>query len=249
MAYGKEFARVYDEKWNVWGAKMWPFVFKQAKEYNPEATSWLDLCCGTGALIEYVTERGFWGTGIDSSPHQIKIAKSKVPEAEFLVADVRNFCLSRKFDAITCTYDSLNYLTEKQDLEKALQKAGSHLAGDGVFIFDMNTYEGLQDKWCEKNVLRDPTMSIIIDASFNPKTALGKCIITGFIKDGSDHRKFEETHIERGYYSTEIEQGITKTGFSFKKYDGDTFKKPGVRAGRIIYVCQKEKNPQGGIDA
>jgi hypothetical protein len=33
------------------------------------------------------------------------------------------------------------------------------------------------------------------------------------------------------------------TGLSFKKYDGDTFKKPGARSGRIIYVCQKEKYP------
>jgi len=243
MAYGKEFANVYDEKWNVWGARMWPFVYKLTKEYNPEAASWLDLCCGTGALIKYVTEHGFSGTGIDSSPHQIKIARAKVPEAEFLVEDVRNFSLTRKFDTITCTYDSLNYLTKKQDLKRALQNAGSHLAGDGVFIFDMNTYEGLQDKWCEKNVIRDPSMSIIIDASFDPKTALGQCIITGFIKDGSGHRKFEETHMERGYHSTEIEQLLNETGFSFDKYDGDTFKKPKARAGRIIYVCQKKKNP------
>jgi len=242
MAYGKEFAKVYDEKWNVWGARMWPFIFKLAKEYNPDATSWLDLCCGTGALIKYVIGRGFSGTGIDSSPHQIKIAKSKVPEAEFLVEDVRNLSLSQKFDVITCTYDSLNYLTEKEDLERAIQNAGYYLAEGGVFIFDMNTYEGLQDKWCEKNVLRDPSMSIIIDASFNPRTAIGKCIITGFIKDGSGRRKFKEIHIERGYYSTEIEQGLIETGFSFKKYDGETFKKPKARAGRIIYVCQKEKN-------
>jgi SAM-dependent methyltransferase len=241
MAYGKEFAKVYDEKWNVWGARMWPFVFKLAKEYNPDATSWLDLCCGTGALIKYVTERGFSGTGIDISPYQIKVANSKVPAAEFLVEDVRNFSLPRKFDVITCTYDSFNYLTEEQDLEKALQKAASHLAEDGAFIFDMNTYQGLRDKWCEKNVFRDPSMSIIIDASFNPKTALGKCIITGFIKDGSGHKKFEETHIERGYYSTEIEKLLNKAGLSFKKYDGDTFKKPKSRAGRIIYACQMDR--------
>ncbi len=57
MVYGKEFAKIYDEKWTAWGAKMWPFLFRLVKENCSNAFSWLDLCCGTGALLEYVSKR------------------------------------------------------------------------------------------------------------------------------------------------------------------------------------------------
>jgi len=242
MVYSKEFAKVYDEKWTVWGAKMWPFVFRLVKEKYSNATSWLDLCCGTGALLKYVSKRGFSGVGIDRSQHQIKIAKHRVPNAKFYIEDVRNLSLSQRFDIITCTYDSLNYLTKKRDLERVFRKVGIHLAKNGIFIFDMNTFEGLQDKWCKTSIMHEPSKTIIIEASFDKKRAIGKCIITGFLKDGRLYRKFEETHIERGYYKTEIEQLLTKTGFSFRKYDSDTCKKPKVRSGRIIYVCKRKRN-------
>lgn len=239
MVYGKEFARVYDEKWTVWGAKMWPFLFKVVKEKHPDAATWLDLCCGTGALLEYVTKRGFDGVGVDVSPHQIKIAKYRAPKAHFYVDDVRDLNLSKKIDIITCTYDSLNYLIKKRDLERVFRRAGLHLEKRGIFIFDMNTFEGLQEKWRDTYIMRESSKTIIIEASFQKKRAIGKCLITGFIKDGRLYRKFEEIHIERGYSRKDIEQSLAKTGFLFKIYDGDTFKKPTAQSGRLVYVCQR----------
>jgi len=239
MVYGREFSKVYDEKWTAWGARMWPFLFRLAKENCPEAASWLDLCCGPGALLKYVTERDFSGFGVDISPHQIQIAKYRVPKAYFCVDDVCDLSLSQKFDIITCTYDSLNYLTKKRDLERAFRKASLHLADAGVFLFDMNTFEGLQDKWCETHIMREPSKTIIVEASFNERRALGKCFITGFVKEGPFYRTFEETHIERGYTREEIEQSLTKTGFAFKVYDGDTFRRPRERSGRLLYICKR----------
>jgi SAM-dependent methyltransferase len=240
MVYGKEFAKVYDEEWTTWGAHMLPFVLRLAKEHCPNAATWLDLCCGTGALLSYVTKRGFAGVGVDISPHQIKIAKYRAPKAHFYVDDVRDLNLSKKFDVITCTYDSLNYITKKRDLEKAFRKAGLHLDDGGIFIFDMNTFEGLQEKWRDTYIMREPSKTVIIEASFNQKRSIGKCLITGFIKEGRLYRKFEEMHIERGYSRKEIEQSLTKRGFSFKAFDGDTFKKPTAQSGRLVYACQRK---------
>lgn len=221
---------------------MWPFISRLVKESCSNATSWLDLCCGTGALLEYVSKRGFSCVGIDKSPYQVEIAKHKVPDAKFHIEDVRNLSLSRRFDIITCTYDSLNYLTRKRDLERVFRKVRRHLAEYGLFIFDMNTFGGLQEKWCKTFVIHEPSKTLIIEASFDRTRRIGKCTITGFLGDDRLYRKFDETHIERGYYRMEIEQLLHKTGFSFKKYDGDTFKKPRVRSGRILYVCQRKRN-------
>ncbi|UCC39721.1 MAG: class I SAM-dependent methyltransferase [Candidatus Aminicenantes bacterium] len=239
MVYGKHFARIYDAKWTPWGKKLWPFLFKVVREKRPEAETWLDVCCGTGSLLEYVCKRGFSGVGVDNSRHQIKIAKSNVSEAKFYTQDIRSLSLSQKFDVITCTYDSLNYLTVKRDLERAFCKISSHLNPDGIFIFDMNTYEGLQDQWSKTFTVRDPSMTIIVESSFDSKREIGQCIITGFLKEGRLFRKFEEIHIERGYRSAEIEQLLTKTGFSFRKYDGNTLKRPKKRSGRLLYICHR----------
>ncbi len=64
MVYGKDFAKIYDAVWTSWGKKLWPFLFKVAKKTHPEARTWLDLCCGTGSLLEYVCQRGFSGISV-----------------------------------------------------------------------------------------------------------------------------------------------------------------------------------------
>ena len=67
--YGKDFAEAYNEKWAFWGPKMLPFLSKVVAEHNPDARSWLDLCCGTGSLLELVCEHGFTAVGLDISAH------------------------------------------------------------------------------------------------------------------------------------------------------------------------------------
>ena len=109
----------------------------------------------------------------------------------------------------------------------------------GLFAFDMNTYEGLEDLWCTTTTTHDKNSTIIIETSFNKKRALGRCLVTGFLKDGKLYRRFQEEHIERGYKAHEIENLLNKAGFTFRKYDGSTFSTPKKRSARLLYLCYK----------
>jgi len=250
--YGKEFAAVYNDQWAFWGSKMWPFLEKVAAAQNPDARTWLDLCCGCGSLLKFVCESGFAAVGVDVSPHQLKHAKKNAPGATYVRSDVRRFSLGRKFDVITCLFDSLNYLTRKKDLERVFRAVRRHLESGGLFAFDVNTFEGLQDQWCETSVRRARGRTVIIKTSFDEKRALGRCLVTGFLKEGRLYRRFEEEHIERGYRAGEIEDLLARAGLTFEKYDGYVLSAPQPRSGRLLYLCcnarQRGKDTaEGGV--
>jgi len=239
--YGKDFAAVYNDQWAFWGPKMWPFLAKVAAARNPDAQTWLDLCCGTGSLLKHVCENGFSAVGLDVSPHQLKYARKNAPGATLVRADVRQFSLDRKFDIITCLFDSLNYLTRKKDLERVFRAVRRHLNAGGLFAFDVNTFEGLQDQWHQTTAVKNPGRTIVVSTSFNEKRALGRCVISGFIKEGRLYRRFEEEHIERGYRASEIEELLERAGLALEKYDGNTLSTPGERSGRLFYLCWRRR--------
>ena len=238
--YGNDFAYVYNDKWESWGEKMWPFLRKVVRKKAPYTSTWLDLCCGTGSLLKFVCKEGFSAVGLDSSKHQINYAKQNAPHARILQGDIRQLSLPQTFDVITCMFDSLNYLTLKRDLAKVFHRVQLHMSQNGLFAFDMNTFEGLEDLWCSTTTTHDKNLTIIIETSFNKKRALGRCLITGFLKDGGLYRKFQEEHIERGYKAHEIDELLKKAGFTFKKYYGNSLSNPKKRSARLLYLCYKK---------
>lgn len=239
-AYGKDFSAVYNDRWGFYGIKMWPFLSEVVGRHQPKAETWLDLCCGAGSLLELVCEKGFSATGVDISRHQLKHARQNAPCAKLVRADVREFSLPGKFDVITCMFDSLNYLTTKRDLTRAFRRARRHLHDEGLFIFDLNTFEGLRSRWCSVSTIREPDRMIIMDSSFDQRCALGRGLITGFIKEGRLWRRFEEEHVERGYTPQEIDDLLESVGFSFRKYDAERLSRPRKNSPRLLYVCRRQ---------
>jgi len=237
--YGKAFAEVYNKHWAFFGPRMWPFLSGMVARRVPGARSWLDLCCGAGSLLKLVCEAGFDAVGLDLSPHQLRYARLNAPRARLVQADVRDLELEQEFDVITCMFDSLNYLLTRRDLERAFRRVRRHMAPAGVFIFDVNTFEGLQDAWCRTSTIRDARCTIIIASSFDQRRARGRCLITGFVREGRLYGKFEEEHIQRGYRASEVDGLLEKAGFALRKYDGRTFCRPRKRSGRLLYVCRR----------
>ncbi|HUW84229.1 MAG TPA: class I SAM-dependent methyltransferase [Phycisphaerae bacterium] len=241
--FGRDFAAVYNDRWAFWGLKMWPFLAGVVAKEVPRAETWLDLCCGTGSLLRLVCENGFVVTGVDASRHQVAHARRNAPSARVIVQDIRELSLSREFDVVTCMFDSLNYLTRKQDLLRAFGKTKRHLSHSGRFAFDMNTFEGLQDQWCKTSVTHERDLTLLMESSFDASRAIGRCLITGFIRKGRSYRRFQEEHVERGYRAREIEDLLDQAGFSFRKLDGHSFGRPKKRSARLLYVCKRKKAP------
>ena len=67
----------------------------------PVQSSILDVGCGAGEPIAaHLIERGFSVTGVDASPAMIEICRSRFPEMAWIVNDMRDLALERKFHGI-----------------------------------------------------------------------------------------------------------------------------------------------------
>ena len=120
-------------------------VFELADKYAPGAKTLLDIACGTGAQAKYFSER-FNVTGIDISREMLEIAKSKVPNAEFEIADMTDFDLGRKFDIIVNLYGSIGFASSFEHLCSSLKCVYDHLDDNGLFILTpWSTKEEIKD--------------------------------------------------------------------------------------------------------
>jgi ubiquinone/menaquinone biosynthesis C-methylase UbiE len=65
------------------------------------APRFLHLGCGSGRPVaQYMAERGLHVTGIDASPTMISLCRERLPDQEWVVADMRHLSLGRRFDGV-----------------------------------------------------------------------------------------------------------------------------------------------------
>jgi SAM-dependent methyltransferase len=84
----------------------------------PKDAAVLDLGCGGGSPVaSNLVAHGIRVTGVDSSQNLIALCRARMPEQEWLVADMRGLQLGRTFDAIL-VWDSLFHLNA--DAQRAM---------------------------------------------------------------------------------------------------------------------------------
>jgi cyclopropane fatty-acyl-phospholipid synthase-like methyltransferase len=91
----------------AWNDKLWHERFIDS--LAPGA-SVLDLGCGSGSPVaRHMAGRGLRVTGVDSSPTMISLCRSRLPDHEWILADMRGLSLGRRFDGILA-WDSFFHL-------------------------------------------------------------------------------------------------------------------------------------------
>jgi ubiquinone/menaquinone biosynthesis C-methylase UbiE len=71
----------------------------------PEPETILDVACGTGEHLRYLPD--FDRTGLDLDPKLLGVARRKLPDVAFILADMRAFDLSRQFDVAVCLFSAI----------------------------------------------------------------------------------------------------------------------------------------------
>jgi SAM-dependent methyltransferase len=115
--------------------------------YIPAQGHILDLCCGTGQLIQPLIEAGYPVTGLDGSEDMLQYARQNAPQATYLLEDARNFNLANCFDGVFSTSASLNHLMSLQDLTQVFERVYASLREGGIFVFDLNHPQQLERWW------------------------------------------------------------------------------------------------------
>lgn len=115
-------------------------------EHLPVDAAILDLGCGPGNFSKYLYQYSpsFKIIGIDGSQEMIRLAQLNVPEAEFIVADCREFgVVYEQFDAIICSF-LLPYLN-KTESEGLVLQIGEMLGDKGKLFLSFITDD--QNSW------------------------------------------------------------------------------------------------------
>lgn len=109
-------------------------VVELAKKYGKSnGNALLDIACGTGEQAK-ILARHFNIVGFDLSEGMVDIARKKVPEAEFFVADMCDFDCMRQFDVIVNLYGSIGFAENFERMQAAIETTFRHLKPGGVFI-------------------------------------------------------------------------------------------------------------------
>lgn len=104
---------------------------------HPDARTVLDIACGTGEHARFLAERhGFDVDGLDLDAGLLRAARQKHPTGLFFEADMSDFTLARRYDAILCLFSSIGYLVTLERLTRTLGCFRQHLAPGGVVLVE-----------------------------------------------------------------------------------------------------------------
>jgi SAM-dependent methyltransferase len=129
--------------WDADRAANWidkPFI-EQFLTLLPQRATVLDLGCGGGSPVAlHLVSRGFHVTGVDSSPTLISLCRSRMPDQEWIVADMRSLALGRQFGGILA-WDSFFHLRH-DDQRKMFLIFAAHAARGALLMFNAGLSHG-----------------------------------------------------------------------------------------------------------
>ena len=120
------------------------------REVHPDAQTILDVGCGTGEHARMLAqEYGYHVDGIDLEPGLIEIAQQKNPAGRFEQADMLDFDLGNRYDAVVCLFSTIGYARTAGNVRRTLERLRQHLAEGGVAVVE---------PWLTPGVVRDGTI-------------------------------------------------------------------------------------------
>jgi SAM-dependent methyltransferase len=236
MRIYERLSQVYDLDWGRFAQQYLTLIGQLLDECGIKQARILDLACGTGILGVSLGRQGHIIHGIDISPEMIAVARSKaagMPNVSFEVGDMAGFAVGDEFDIVTCTFDSLNYLLDIDDVKAMFCRVAASLKESGLFVFDSNTnrlYTSLGNGSERKELGGE---SFVQKWSYDP---IRRQASTTFeFADGS-----EEVHRQRPYDLSELSPVLGKTGLrtmeTWSRFDRSPYD---AKSARLFCVARK----------
>jgi SAM-dependent methyltransferase len=115
------------------------------RQLNPQCQAVLDVACGTGEHARLLAAAGFAVDGIDLDPAFVRIAEQKHPVGRFIVADMSDFHLSQRYDAVLCLFGAIGYLRTLDRVRRTFTCFRDHLMAGGVIVIEPWFAPGMLD--------------------------------------------------------------------------------------------------------
>ena len=202
----------------------------------------LDLACGTGSMTGELYRRGVNVMGADISADMLAVATDRFPEIRFVCQPMQALELPVPVDTVVCTLDSVNHLTEDEDVQETFCRVVQALKPGGLFVFDVNTL------YKHRAILGDNAYTIENETVFCAwqnvlceDNATVEILLDFFEEqeDGS-YRRYSEQFCEKAYADEQLRQMLANAGLETLAVYGDlTFEEPEDDEQRAVYVARK----------
>ncbi len=218
------------------------------QKYNPGAELLLDLACGTGTLSFEMEPFGYDIIAVDNSYEMLSVAMENKMElqsnVQFLCQEMCDLDLFGTIDATVCALDSINHVTDEEEVKDIFKKVSLFSNKGAVFVFDVNTvykhqeilgnncfiYEN-KDTFCAwQNSLDKDGVTVDISLDFFDKS-----------ENSGLYSRYSSDFSERAYEIDDLKAWLTESGFAVKAvFDEDSFLPLRKDTQRAIIVAIKE---------
>ena len=231
----ESFAQVYDTFMDNVPYDEWAgYIIEKLREDGIEDGLVLDLGCGTGQMTRRLRDAGYDMIGVDGSVDMLQIARdaesadrseaegagsSKVGASDilYLLQDIRAFELYGTVRAVISTCDTLNYITQKEDLLQVFRLVNNYLDPGGLFLFDMNTVSHYKEL-CADNTFAESRddCSFIWENEYDASSRINEYDLTLFLKrEDGFYERFFETHQEKAWEIEEVRELLEEAGMEY----------------------------------
>ena len=239
------FAQVYDKFMDNIDYQKWcGYLIEILRDYGIDEGIVLDLGCGTGNVTQILSEAGYDMIGIDNSQEMLNVAMEKRGENQsilYLLQDMREFELYGTVAAVVSICDSINYITEYEDLVEVFRLVNNYLDPKGSFVFDIKTesaYKNIGDSVIAED---REECSFIWENYFDQQDGMNEYSLSIFVKaEDGRYDKYMENHYQRAYSLEEIKDALRQAGLRFvTAYNAFTREKAREDNERIYVVARE----------
>jgi ubiquinone/menaquinone biosynthesis C-methylase UbiE len=218
------------------------------KKYGVQTV--LDLTCGTGSQVFWLTKSGYEVTGSDISANMLKIAKRKAKkdklDVQFIKGDMRTVKVGT-FDAVITIFNAVGHLT-KRDFEKAMRNIHGNLKDGGLYIFDIinlsyllkdNRITNLTIDW--QKTTGDTKIREIQYSTIDESGVLASYTTSIVQKSSQKPRASKSTQTLQVYTAKQLKEMLLKNGFKVIGQcgiDGSKFSEN--KTDRLVMIAKKQ---------
>ncbi len=214
-------------------------IFQKHMSFAPSLVA--DLGCGTGSVCSILSSRGYDCIGIDSSDMMLDAATKKADSEKilYLCQDMCEFELYGTVDAFLCMLDSLNYITDIEDVNEIFRLVHNYLNPGGIFVFDVNTHFKYASVLADNTfVFEENNVFYTWENCFDGEFCDYR--LNFFVKDGNAYHRMCEEHSQRYHTHEEILNALELNSLSLEAvYSELSFDSPRDDDQRVFYVIKK----------